>query len=172
MIGTLYFLQEGTDGAVKIGFTTGDVRVRWLSIQSGNSRELRCLGSIQDCSEVDEMRWLSRFNAFQIRGEWFHPVKALTEAILAEAAPLDCNGFVSKVRHVRPDWTLRLLDWMNERDLTSVQFAPMLGCSQQYLSSFLYGRKRVPAKIAERIEAVTEGVVRREEMRPGQAVSA
>ena len=76
----IYFIQEGKDGSIKIGFTKNDVRKRLSNLQSGSCRELRLLCVIDgDCQK--EQRIHNTFYSIKDRGEWFYPYPHLTEYI-------------------------------------------------------------------------------------------
>lgn len=86
MIGTLYFIQEGDAGAVKIGWTNKPIAKRLSSLQTGNSTQLHLRGLIDGLDKSAERRWHVRFRGDWLRGEWFKPSPRLLAAIAAEAA--------------------------------------------------------------------------------------
>lgn len=77
----VYFLREdGPDGRVKIGTTTGNPYARMATLQTGNSRELRLLVSIPGGAD-EESSLHERFAALRERGEWFRPDPTLLSFI-------------------------------------------------------------------------------------------
>lgn len=73
---SLYFIQDGDDGPVKIGLSTQPAK-RLSYLQVGNPRTLRLIACWPD-SDPDEERELHDFlRGERISGEWFHPRAAL-----------------------------------------------------------------------------------------------
>jgi len=77
--GFVYFIQSGSDGAIKIGFSS-KVDIRLGSLQKANAETLRLLATIPG-TMADEARLHQRFAAHRIRGEWFRPAEELLLAI-------------------------------------------------------------------------------------------
>lgn len=75
----VYFIQEGTDGPIKIGFT-GSPRGRLAALPVCNAKPLRIVAQCPGSSE-DEKRFHGRFSHLRIIGEWFRPADDLLEAI-------------------------------------------------------------------------------------------
>ena len=84
MSGTVYFIESGPGGPVKIGYTSDTPQSRIRVMQTGNPSRLRLLASMEG-TEADEAELHERFEDARIRGEWFHPTKMLL-AVIAEAA--------------------------------------------------------------------------------------
>lgn len=83
MIQVIYFIQEGTDGPIKIGRTTqGHIHVRLSQLQCGNPSPLRLLGYLPGDLGL-ERAMHSILARHRLQGEWFaaHP------EVLKEAAP-------------------------------------------------------------------------------------
>ena len=72
MIGTIYFVQEGATGAVKIGFTTWEVHKRISMLQVGSSHHL-ILRKAMVGTAFRERDLHREFAEHRIRGEWFRP---------------------------------------------------------------------------------------------------
>lgn len=83
LVGEVYFVQEGEDGPVKIGFTSSHIARRIYTLQSGNPRSLRLIGRFPAVPMV-ETRLHGMFSRTRIRGEWFEPSQELL--VLAETA--------------------------------------------------------------------------------------
>jgi T5orf172 domain len=78
----IYFVREGTDGHIKIGYAAS-VRKRLRTIQTGNPRPLTVLASVQGGYRHE--RFLQRrFKHLRIRGEWFRPDSELLHYIYSE----------------------------------------------------------------------------------------
>ena len=67
---TIYVIQVGKDGPVKIGFTASNPKTRRSSIQASHHATLILRGTIEG-SEKTEKALHARFSATRIRGEWF-----------------------------------------------------------------------------------------------------
>lgn len=66
---SIYFLQTGDDGPVKIGFATS-VKARVKTIQLSSPEKLRVIREIE--GDIPMERWLHRhFKKHQLNGEWF-----------------------------------------------------------------------------------------------------
>lgn len=75
----VYFIQEGNEGPIKIGFSNKLVD-RLASIQTGNPRELRLLGWLKG-NQAKESEIQDKFANYRIRGEWFEPSPELLDFI-------------------------------------------------------------------------------------------
>ena len=78
----IYFIQQGQDGPIKIGFTEGEIDGRLSSLQTGNPEVLRCIG-IVDGTIPDERALHKQFAAYHIRGEWFQTAPELFQYLRA-----------------------------------------------------------------------------------------
>lgn len=94
---SVYFVQVGKDGPIKIGTTHGDPRGRLGALQTSHHETLVLLGSISGGVNVEGV-WQHRFKALRLRGEWFRAAPELLAAI-AEATR---EGKPQKVRPVTP----------------------------------------------------------------------
>lgn len=165
MRGSLYFLQEGIDGPIKIGFTTKHVRHRWLAVQSHNSRELRLLGVIDGLSKVDERKWHAKFASARIRGEWFWPICELRNAIEKLASPMDVSAYFRRVRPQMSESVAAIHAWMEANGIDDAELAKRLNCSTAYLSHRLYNGGSITRAMAKRIEVLTAGVIKADALR-------
>ena len=77
----VYFIREGRDGPIKIGYSV-DVAVRLSTLQSSSSRTLVLLGVVPGGAER-ERQLHDRFAGERIRGEWFEASVALLQFIEA-----------------------------------------------------------------------------------------
>jgi len=84
--GNVYFIQEGEDGPVKIGWAINPKR-RLAAMQTGNARPLRLLGAISTKRRPLEREVHKRFSADRLAGEWFAVSDALVSYIDAHS---DC----------------------------------------------------------------------------------
>lgn len=71
----VYFVQEGTDGPIKIGMSLSPTRRR-AGMQTSNPRSLTLLRSVP-CEYGVEDRLHVLFEGDRIRGEWYRPSPAL-----------------------------------------------------------------------------------------------
>lgn len=77
----VYFIQNGDDGAIKIGMTR-KLQKRLADLQVNNPIELRILGAIPTNKPRDLERDLHRqFQEFRVSGEWFSPSEKLLDFI-------------------------------------------------------------------------------------------
>lgn len=75
----IYFIQCGTQGPIKIGFTK-DILKRMQTLQTANHEKLHIIGMIAG-SEQEEVVLHQKFAPLVIRGEWFQPNSTLLEYI-------------------------------------------------------------------------------------------
>jgi len=68
----IYFIQEGTEGPIKIGYTSKSVRTRMATLQTASAQKLRLLATAEG-TQKDESMLHARFSACHIKGEWFKP---------------------------------------------------------------------------------------------------
>lgn len=66
----IYFIQQGCDGPIKIGYSNNNVYERLISLQIGNPNELKLIEEIPGTRRV-EKKLHKRFSNERIRGEWF-----------------------------------------------------------------------------------------------------
>lgn len=77
----VYFIQNGDDGAIKIGMTR-KLHKRLADLQVNNPIELHILGAIPTNKPRDLERDLHcRFREFRVSGEWFSPSEKLLDFI-------------------------------------------------------------------------------------------
>lgn len=74
--GVIYFIQEGEDGPVKIGWTSMSPEQRLYSMQTGNPRDLRVIAWAPGSQDY-EKKFHEQLGFARIRGEWFHPHPAV-----------------------------------------------------------------------------------------------
>lgn len=67
----IYFIQQGEDGPVKIGYATV-IEKRFRALQSASPYPLKVIGSMQG-SVVDEKKLHLQFSKHRLQGEWFEP---------------------------------------------------------------------------------------------------
>lgn len=82
---SLYFVQRGAGGPVKIGVST-DVASRVRTLQCASEDELRLLVTVPT-SELAEREAHRRFAPYRIRGEWFRAEGELLAFIENRSAP-------------------------------------------------------------------------------------
>jgi hypothetical protein len=66
----IYFIQAGSRGLVKIGFSGGHPRQRMACLQIGSPVKLRLIG-MSPGNQKDEAEWHRRFAHLREHGEWF-----------------------------------------------------------------------------------------------------
>ena len=75
----VYFIQQGEDGPIKIGFTV-DLRKRLVALRTSTPHPLRLLLEVPGGEDV-ERDWHKRFAHVRLNGEWFRPDDELLQAI-------------------------------------------------------------------------------------------
>lgn len=77
--GVIYFLQQGEDGPVKIGFSRdSNLETRIRNLQCGNPTKLFLRGTIMGI-ERDEQALHRKYQAYRMQGEWFNTTAVLRE---------------------------------------------------------------------------------------------
>lgn len=84
--GFVYFIQQGLDGPIKIGFTI-DPMERLASLQTANPYELHLLGCIAK-NEALERELHQKYSHHHLRGEWFSPADEIVDYIADNAKSL------------------------------------------------------------------------------------
>lgn len=77
---TIYFLQAGSEGAIKIGYTSGEPEARMAQLQTGCPAILKLIGHIPG-SLSDEQKLHRKLWDYQISGEWFSCADAVSREI-------------------------------------------------------------------------------------------
>jgi hypothetical protein len=70
---TIYFVQSGDGGPIKIGRTRDNPLSRMDALQCGHPYTLRLLAVISHCKASVESDLHRRFYHLHVRGEWFRP---------------------------------------------------------------------------------------------------
>lgn len=78
---SVYFVECGWLGPIKIGYTANDVRERLSELQTSNPYDLTPLLLI-DGDQSLERRLHHHFRASRMRGEWFRPSLDLLEFVI------------------------------------------------------------------------------------------
>lgn len=72
MSGHVYFIQVGTDGPIKIGFTKNNIKARVRAMQTVSPHILHWIGCFVG-SRDDERNAHRLLQNSSLRGEWFYP---------------------------------------------------------------------------------------------------
>jgi len=110
LTGYIYFIQQGRDGPVKIGFTK-DVENRMKNLQTANPAPLDLLVFYPGNQEMEkELQY--RFDDIRISGEWFEPYEKLFREVREQQRINKKHGF-SKTDPEKDlgDWTLSSDKW-------------------------------------------------------------
>lgn len=84
----IYFIQCGTEGPIKIGYSA-KLRTRFADLQMAHHEQLYLLAWVEADQSLERVLH-QRFAKIRIRGEWFkphHPVKDFIRRLLADDAP-------------------------------------------------------------------------------------
>ncbi len=84
---SVYFIQAGEDGPVKVGYTNGSVATRLSALQIGSHSDLRLLAVLRETQSYE--RYLHGIHRGQhIRGEWFRREGQFANYLRQVAIPL------------------------------------------------------------------------------------
>ena len=109
MSGTVYFIQAGEGGPVKIGHTTRSVERRLSMLQTGNAVPLTVL-RVCAAGRDEESAAHEHYKALRLRGEWFTYCPTMATVELAKlprrAVRRVHRAKVALAKHPqsRPDW--------------------------------------------------------------------
>lgn len=147
----IYFIQRGTDGPIKIGFTASDeTKMRLTYMQVGCPWPLTERALI-DGDEIAEKAMHRKFDYARVRGEWFYPVVEILQFIESSIQPCvfsrdyNMSDFQSLIR-THPGARMRITRELN------------------LSSGAVYQWKQVPAERVLDVERVTG--ITRYELRP------
>lgn len=165
MAGCVYFIRQGIDGCIKIGWSIGDASERMVNLQTGNAEPLILMGSVAAESQLAEREWHARFDAHRRRGEWFWPHSDLLEAIefatrappAPEPEPLTFQRQVAEKPIVMAvnRGHLLLACWLSSRNISTAELAEKAGIALSTLTPELLRETPMSETTAARIEAVT-----------------
>lgn len=161
----VYFIQEGDNGPIKIGYAHTDVASRMRSMQTSNSSDLRLLGTIP-AKICDERRWHHAFAAERKRGEWFYPSPRLLSAI---AEVLASPPIVIQVSEQCGDPFRNFEAWMDERRITYDALADLMGYSASTIRGVIRSKSWMGLGLAQAMESITDGRVRAEALIKAQS---
>lgn len=180
-LGYVYFIREGRDGPVKIGWTQNDPERRRDNLQIGNSRKLHLIGFISDVPESVETEWHQKYSDTHIRGEWFFPTGLLLRAIDAACPKVEVRAEAVQVPSPTqsPEPNLApLVEWMARNGVRQIGLCRITGLSTGYVSQIFAGARPLNLGVARRFEVATNGAVRAADLlglsrrSGGEAVSA
>lgn len=163
--GSLYFIQEGSNGAIKIGWTANPVIKRVASLQLGNS-EILCIRGVVHTTADAERAWHAKWRHVQKRSEWFWPDPLLVCAIddaVSEQRVLRRIAGPAAYSHPAIDRD-EVNAWLRDNGVTLAAFSKRIGYNAAYVGNCLRGFGDVSIRMASRIEAETgisaEGLIR------------
>lgn len=110
-IGSIYILQVGTDGPIKIGFTKSDVKCRIRAIQVGSPHILRWIG-VYAGTRADELNAHRLLRNSSLRGEWFYPTQEVLAFVRQQAPgfePLIVENILFKPHNTGPGRGRRMI---------------------------------------------------------------
>lgn len=102
----IYFIQDGDDGPIKIGYSDNVLR-RIRDLRTGTHQNLRLLLAIGGGVE-QEAQLHERFSFAHKKGEWFWPVNALIDFVdgytlpPVELAPVEPPPITKPPTHLKP----------------------------------------------------------------------
>lgn len=158
MTGIVYFVQEGSDGPIKIGFTRQTVEHRLRSFETGNSSPLRILGWFA-AEPFEERRWHKEFAACHKHGEWFYPTAHLLNAINAITATPAQDVLKTPRRALLLSPRQKVQEWMVANGVDYDALAARSRYSAARLKTILRSDYPITANLAQAIEAACDGAV-------------
>jgi plasmid maintenance system antidote protein VapI len=165
MIGCIYFIQEGRDGAIKIGWTSNDPQRRRDNLQIGNSHDLHLIGVVPSVEKGAEASWHLRLSAHRKRSEWFFPTAEVLAAVRQQFPAPPRETLKPVLVAIQPGKaTETLVKWMRLNRIRQVNMAKDLGISQGHFSQIMRGQRGVSRDFALKVQIYTGGEVQASEM--------
>lgn len=160
MKGCIYFIQEGREGAIKIGWTSNDPHRRRDNLQIGNSHDLHLIGVVPDVEKGAESEWHMRLHMHRKRSEWFYPSDAVLAAIREQfpAPPRETLKPLVIVKRAT-EKAQPLVCWMRQNRIRQIEMARRMGMSQGHFSQIMRGQRGVSLDFAMKVQAHTNGEV-------------
>ena len=155
---TVYFIQSGHEGPIKIGHTSGEVAARVDNLQTGNPNRLHVLLEI-DGGLRKELDLHNTFAAFRFRNEWFYPAHEILAFIKANTVSPEL-GLEGADPLVERSPMEHLLTWLKSERGRTARLANDLGISSPAISQW----DSVPADKVLKVEAHTG--ISRHDLRP------
>lgn len=140
---TVYFIQSGHEGPIKIGHTSGDVISRVNNLQTGNPSMLSVLACL-DGGRALELSLHNKFAIFRFRNEWFYPSHEILSFISSLSPAPDVAPPVKDTISVNDSAAQDLRLAVKRSGITQKAASSKIGVSQGYFSRFLTGT-RVPS---------------------------
>ena len=78
---TVYFVRQGLNGPIKIGWTKQSIASRLDTLQVANPCSLQLIGYVPNKGRDFEAEMHILFSAYRLRGEWFSPCVELLDRI-------------------------------------------------------------------------------------------
>lgn len=159
MLGSLYFIQEGSAGCIKIGWTGKELGRRVHNLQIGNSDPLTLIAALHDVQKTVEAEWHARFAPLCKRGEWFYPQPPLMDAITA----LKGSERPWRADHLSASDEARitpLLKWMCRNRLKQESLADRANVARQEIFDYFACERDLSLGAARRIEILTGGEIK------------
>lgn len=154
MTGLVYFVQAGTDGPIKIGYTRSAAVTRRIGeIQVGSAAKIDLLGCMPG-DRAKEAEIHARFASARIRGEWFHPTAELLNAISEMRVPLP----ETESEQAFSDEPNPVKRWLKKNRRTQSWLAAKLGVTQGRIS-ILIARGTNSLRVGLALRDATEGDV-------------
>lgn len=93
----IYFVQSGTTGPIKIGYTSkDDVKERIANLQTSHHEQLHLLGIMAGDKEIETKLHLF-YSPHRIRGEWFESTPQVLMFIMGLIQGYATNDLMSRI---------------------------------------------------------------------------
>lgn len=134
----IYFIRDGSNGYVKIGYTSVCARVRLAQMQVSTASVLELVGTMEG-DLYAEADLHSRYSAQRVRGEWFRPSDDLL-VLIAMSPPT-------------PKGKSKTADFWN--GYSSQEVSRLTGISKSSICNIRKGKYRPSPAVAIEIQRAT-----------------
>jgi hypothetical protein len=152
---SVYFVQAGAGGLIKIGFTE-NLKRRLANIKT-SCPDMRLL-TVIDGDKSAESAFHFRFKSSRVEGEWFSPSADILEFIETQPKVVEIST------HNKLDRKLfasahPLARWIKSEGITGTEFAIRAGLAQSMISMICTGAKKPGREVMQAIRNATFGEV-------------
>jgi len=137
---SVYFIQAGEDGPIKIGHTS-NVPSRLKSLQTGHAAKLKVLGQCEGDKKLEKSLH-HKFAEHRLTGEWFNPVQEILAEIAERCAPVPSQESTARENLLDMDF-----ETFKARMRAIFSDDPRVMCA--------YLREKLPASTFDKIMAAT-----------------
>jgi hypothetical protein len=147
-VGFVYFVQAGTTGPIKIGFTKNEPALRIRQLQDTSPHKLRWIGFVHGKMR-DELMLHAHFDEHRIRAEWFRPAEEIKDYIEENCPDFCADEAIADL--IRAEAKEEILAELKYKRRQGVEYAQLDRClaeaeiDSEHLWGWIY-RDRLPSK--------------------------